>query len=124
MKYSYLVFLVGALALVGCDRGPDDEFGREVTDPRIDTTDRTQTGAPGTQTQGTQTQSVPLQTQPSAQQPGAQQQPGGFDQPRDAGQTGTTSNAPNSGVGVDPIDRNAGSSTQQTQPQRDTFPPQ
>jgi hypothetical protein len=119
MKYSYLFVLVGALTLAGCDRGPDDEFGREVTDPRIDTTDRTQTGASGTQTQRTQPQS-----QPPVQQPGTQQQPGGFDQPRDAGQTGTTSNAPSSSVGVDPIDRNTDASTQQTEPQRETLPPQ
>lgn len=133
MKYSYLFVLVGALTVAACNQGPEDEFGREVTDPRIDTTDRTQTSpgtqtpvyqTPGSQTQSTQTQSTQPSTQPQSQQPPQQQpsqQPGGFGQPRDADQTGTTSTTPNSGV--DPIDR-TGSSSQQTQPQRDTLPPQ
>ncbi|GEM_PF-1740968 len=67
MKYSYLLVLVGAMTLTACNQGPDEEFGREVTDPRMDTMDRTQSGAPGAQTQRAPT--TQQQSQPASQQP-------------------------------------------------------
>ena len=40
MKLTYLALLAGTLAFTGCERGADDDFGREVNDPRIETTNR------------------------------------------------------------------------------------
>ena len=40
MKLTYLAILTSALAFTACDSGPDEEFGREVNDPRIETTNR------------------------------------------------------------------------------------
>jgi hypothetical protein len=84
MKITYLALLTGALALTACDRGADEEFGREVNDPRMETTTTRDpvTGAQrDTVTTGnttTTTTTLPRDTYPTTtpqQQPMPQQQP-------------------------------------------------